>query len=458
MSQALYTSMSGINAGTRQIEVVSNNVANINTTAFKSSSINFADVYSTTISYGSVASGASGGTNPIQIGVGVKTSAITKDFSNGSVVSTGKATDLMIQGKGFFAVKSTDNQIFYTRAGDFSWDNKGNLVTSAGYKVLGTSTISSNAASSDTVKVPTSVVASVEGNTSIGTKKVTELNALSTNITQGTFTVSDGTNKKTITLSSTDLAGTVQDLCTAINTKLGADSPNPGDPAIKATASCDKGMITFEPTGTATDLSFGETTDTSNFLTATGLSTAIKDTNDKYNSNILDYECNISDITSSAAVATGINSIAINNDGSVQATYQNGGTLSVQIGSDKKTYEFVYTTEEGVQITGNDVSVKDTVAKPSNFVIQMANVTNTDGLLSVGSNLFKAGPNTGTVTYTVGNNMGVGAIASGSLEASNVDLSEELSDMILAQRAVQANSRVFTTTSNVLETVTNMGR
>ncbi len=462
MSQALYTSMSGINAGTREIQVVSNNVANINTVGFKASSINFADVYYTTVSYGSVAVGNSGGTNPIQIGVGVKTSAITKDFASGSVVSTGKSTDLMIQGTGFFAVRSADNQVYYTRAGDFSWDNKGNLVTAPGYKVMGTDNIYSAKTSDYTVYVPTSLIPVVGGNEEIESKKVEELNGIDTAITQGKFTVTlqpqPGQTAKeiTVTLAETDLNQDVATLKAALSSALGSDITVSciTDPTSEL---CGTIQFAINDTSTYRSLTFGKLGDTSNFCTATGMSSAGISGN-KYNSNVLDYSCKITDVTSTAS-ATGINSISINNDGSVQATYQNGDTLSVQVDEGEgATYQFVYTTQNGIAIKGDSLEVSSNVAVPANFVIQLATVTNQDGLLAVGSNLFKAGPNTGAITYTVGNQMGAGAIASGSLEASNVDLSEELANMILAQRAVQANSRVFTTTSNVLETITNMGR
>ena len=122
------------------------------------------------------------------------------------------------------------------------------------------------------------------------------------------------------------------------------------------------------------------------------------------------------------------------------------------------TYQFLYTTAEGVAITGSSCVVDPNLAKPANFVLQVAGITNTDGLLAVGSNLFKAGPNSGDVVYSVGGQMGLGKLASGGLEASNVDLSQELSNMILAQRAIQANSRVFTTTSNIMDVINQMGR
>ena len=456
MSQSLYTSMSGISAATTSLEVISNNVANINTTAFKSSSVNFSDVYSRTISSGSVSSGSTGGTNPIQVGVGVQVSSISKDWSTGSSVATGSDTDLMIEGNGFFTVQSPEAEVYYTRSGDFSWDDDGNLVTSDGYKVLGTNSILSTTSSDSTVYVPTSIISVVQGNANIGTQPVSDLNNLDNPLTTGTFTMTTtaGTGAgttHTITLASADLAGNVNTLVAAIQADIGTPA------ATGITVGASNGQITFTVDGTiASALSFGSTGDTANFVTQTDIANSTISSN-TYSSKILDFTSSITDVTS-AAEATSINSININDDGSIQATYANGDTLSVQLGEDGATYEFVYTTSEGVEISGDSLSVSNQVAVPANFVIQLATITNTDGLMSVGSNLFEAGPNSGDIIYTVGNEMGAGSIESGYLEASNVDLSDELSSMILAQRAIEANSRVFTASSDVMDTIVAMGR
>lgn len=584
MSQALYTSMSGISAATTDLEVISNNVANVNTTGFKSSSVNFSDVYSTTLSYGSVASGDSGGTNPIQVGVGTQVSSISKDFSSGSAVSTGIASDLMISGSGFFTVQGTDGTTYYTRAGDFSFDDSGNLVTSDGYKVLGTSSILSSTSAITTVKVPTSIIASVKGSTdstgaittalkagattslseldtpitvgtftvatvtggshtitltagdlngdmdklisnintalgttsgvtasidnhtglvtlnsttgnitltagtsnflaatnlatpvpaaatavssavvtystSQGTESLKSLNNLTKSITTGDFNVSitdssGTTTTKTVSLDTTDLGGDVNNLVAAINADLGAASP--------VTASvCTDGTIKFAIATGSTVAFTTPTSNASNFVTATNLSNTPTSTSGEsqteYSTKVLNYTCSVSDVTS-ASEATSIKSKTIGTDGSIQATYANGDTLKVQLAADGETYEFVYKTAAGVEITGANLSVSSDVAVPGNFVIQTATVTNTDGLLSVGSNLYSTGPNVGDIVYTVGSKMGCGNIKSGYLEASNVDLSDQLSNMILAQRAVEANSRVFTTSSEVMSTIVQMGR
>ncbi len=454
MSQSLYTAMGGISAATTQLQVVSNNVANINTTAFKSSSVTFSDVFSRTLSSGSVATDSNGGTNPVQIGVGVQVSAVSKDFSTGSWVSTGQDTDLMIEGSGFFTV-TDGTSVFYTRAGDFSFDEDGNLVTSDGYKVLGTNSIMSTTTSQNTVSVPLSICADVEGNASIGTIGVNNLNNLDNNFTAGDFTItSTGAAGATYTISldATDLDGDVNELVAAIQNDIGDEV------ATGITVECSDGQITFTiDGGNATSLEFNTpTVDASNFVTQTELKGSAPN-GGVYSSKNLDYTANISQL-SSASEAISETSETINSDGSVQVTYNDGSILSVQLGEDNTTYEFIYTTADNVKITGTKCNVESDVAEPANFVIQLGTITNTNGLMSKGSNLFEAGPNSGDIVYTVAGEMGAGYIESGGLEASNVNLSSELSNMILAQRAIQANSRVFTTTTNVMDTITQMGR
>lgn len=463
MSQSLYTSMGGIAAATTELSVVSNNVANINTTAYKGSSVQFSDVYYSTLSYGSVATSQSGGTNPVQVGVGTKVSSVSTDFSTGSWVATGSDTDLMINGAGFFTVQAADGSTFYTRSGDFSIDSNGNLVTSAGYKVLGTKSILSSTSSGVTVQVPVSIVADVTGNTNLGTTDMNNLNNITSNVTSGYFTVTDTTAVPSttyhVTLDNADVTDTVNTMVTKMNTELSAQSGGDVtatvgvDGTIKFTSAAGDTLSFASPSGPY--VSGGVTYMPSNFLTQTEVASTA--TAGLYSTKVLDYIVSISDVTA-AAVATSSNSTTINTDGSLEVTYKDGSTLSVQLGPDNATYEFVYTTPKAVAITGNKCTVAANIAQPANFVIQMATVTNTEGLLQVGNNLFSAGPNTGDIVYTAAGKMGSGEIESGGLEASNVDLSKELSNMILAQRAVQANSRVFTTTSQIMDVINQMGR
>lgn len=458
MSQSLYTAMGGISAAQTDLEVIANNIANLNTTAFKSSKVNFSEVYSTTISSGTGASETTGGTNPIQIGLGVEVSSVTKDFSSGTWIATGKTTDLMLQGNGFFSVIDSGGTHYYTRAGDFSFDSDGDLVTSDGYKVLGTDKLLSTTSSSTPVHIPQKIVREIEATDSIQTTKASAMNNCS--LTQGKFCISiNGVDSDTMTLDvNFDSNTAVSALTTSLNTQIDTYLTAHGYSASDITVNCAGGKISFDIDGTDVNaLKFSNPeTGASNFISKTGIVNATKVGN-SYDSKVLDYQVNVSQVTS-AEDTVSISSYSIGDDGSIEATYSNGDTVSVKVGADGNTYEFVYTTAENIVIQGGDVYVDTNVAKPANFVMQLASVTNPNGLLSAGSNLYTSGPNTGDIVYSVGDQMGLGSIASGGLEASTVDILKEFSAMILAQRAVQANSRVFSTTSDIMDVVVNMGR
>lgn len=568
MSQSLYTAMGGVSAAQTSLNVISNNIANINTTAFKSSSTNFSEVYSSTLSSGTAASGTTGGINPMQIGLGVQVSSISKDFTSGTWVATGKTTDLMIEGDGFFTVQSSDGQKFYTRAGDFHFDSDGDLVTSTGFKVVGTGSLLATTTSTTPVHIPQKMVREIIPNSAAWSEALTNLNNCS--LTSGNFNIlSNGTDSLTLNVDTTTYdtmgqiatnlqsqitaattfpatctaraaaataataalptagnpvtagisttvttaannaratattalyagiitqtqfntinnavssvlstlpavgtnitAGEITTITTAETAINGAFTTMAADPAVAAwansfngiTVACDattNGTIKFGVNGTTvTSLRFETaSSNQSNFLNQTGLSTATISGN-TYTSKALDYTADVRQVTN-IEDSTAINSYSIGDDGSIEATYSNGDTLSVTLSSDGNNYEFKYTTAEGVKILGDKVSMDPNVAQVANFVLQLASITNNEGLLSVGNNMFSAGPNCGDIIYSVGTKMGLGNVSSGGLEASNVDLSAQFSSMILAQRAVQANSRVFSTTSDIMDVVVNMGR
>ena len=161
MSQALQTASTGINAGQQQINVIANNVANINTVAYKSANMTFETLFSNTLSHGSAATKEGGGTNPMQIGLGVKIGGISRNFEIGTFVNTGRDTDVMISGNGYFVVQDEDGKQYYTRDGVFSTDSNGNLVSQSGMKVVGASGPYSDTASSETVKIPTNLKTTV---------------------------------------------------------------------------------------------------------------------------------------------------------------------------------------------------------------------------------------------------------------------------------------------------------
>ena len=131
MLRSLFTGISGLRAHQQMLDVTASNIANVNTVGYKSSTTTFEETLSQTMAGAGAASALSGGTNPIQIGLGVKLAAATTNFGEGSAQTTGGPTDLMINGDGFFVVKN-GGTTEYTRAGAFHLDQAGHLVTPNG--------------------------------------------------------------------------------------------------------------------------------------------------------------------------------------------------------------------------------------------------------------------------------------------------------------------------------------
>ncbi len=572
MSQALYTSMSGINAATTSISVVSNNVANINTTAFKSADARFENLFSKTYTTGNSPTKTAGGINPKQIGMGVEVGSIVRNFTEGTYVSTGRTEDLMISGGGYFTVMDSAGEIFYTRDGSFTLDAEGNMVSQSGMYVLGAAQIYNTSASQTKINIPKTIKTSTVGNTSMGTAIVKDLNDAS--ITAGTFNIKFTDNNTTkyaeITIEDADLEGSLDALITKINkqiqnagmtTTVGGNQvqqvvasitsdgtlqfksqpsynkdvalkggshkvDGDGDANNGKTINCYAFKFTTVPAGLdanktyyatgstggslyelvnntyvpvknggnivtvtnsaavhgtdgeeyeITETSLGAVTGgtnkvttgtffpeidftagTSNFLEQTRLATA-EANNGVYTSKVLDYTVKVEPVAA-LSEAVNLESYSVGTDGAIEATYSNGDHLTVEANQDDNTFEWKYTTSNGVVIRGADkIDINPNIADTSGFVLQLATVTNEAGLVSQNNNLWSIGPNTGDTVYAVGGSMGIGQIQTGGLEGSNVDLSRELSNMILAQRAIQANSRVFSTASSIMETLSYLG-
>ena len=136
MLRSLFSGISGLRANQMMLDVTGNNIANANTVGFKASTTVFQDTLSQVMGGASAAGNGNGGTNPVQVGLGVQVAATTGKFTQGSAQVTGSPTDLMIQGDGMFVLGTGDERV-YTRAGAFTWDGDGNLVAPSGKKVQG---------------------------------------------------------------------------------------------------------------------------------------------------------------------------------------------------------------------------------------------------------------------------------------------------------------------------------
>ena len=446
MSQALHTASTGINAGQYQINVIANNVANINTAAFKAANMTFETLYSRNLSYGNAATNDGGGTNPKQIGLGVKVGGITRNFVSGEFVSTGRDMDTMIAGNGFYVVQDADGKQYFTRDGIFSCDSDGNVVTQSGMKVVATKTTYSNASSSKTVKIPTTLSVVVSGDTDIGSKTLSELNNAS--ITTGnvftkiTGTLGDGsTATKEITLTIPAGNPTIDDICKAFNQKIKDEG------ITNASFDAADGSISF-----AGDITFvDDPRTTSNFVAQTGLAqqnpSEILSKVVALNEMVNYYDNNGITLKSTAIDANGI----------IVATYDDGSILTQYV-DNTQSIAWKFTTPEGITIKGDDVTAAGESIQNSEFVLELATMVNQEGLLSINNNLWEWGPNVGEIYYGMAGEMAFGNIDSGGYEGSNVDIAFELTNMITAQRMIQMNSRVFSTASSVMEVLSYLGQ
>lgn len=436
MSQALYTSSTGINAGQQQINVVANNVANINTTAYKAANMTFETLYSNTISYGSAATKDGGGTNPKQIGLGVKVGGITRDFTSGSFINTGRDMDLMISGNGYFVVQDSEGKLYYTRDGIFTTDSEGNIVNQSGMKVVAAQTPYSNASSGETVKVPKNLSATISGDPNIGNKKISELNNAS--ITTGD--VSATINGQAVTLTVPEGDPTINEIIASFNQTLQDEG------IVDVEFSVANGCISYTE---GADITFNPSE--SNFIGQTGLSNG--NTSKQLNQTVLLQEMvNYNDQNGITLMST-----TVDENGIIAATYSDGSILTQYV-DDNYAVQWKYITPEGVTVTGGDVQAVGSSIENSNFVIELATMVNEEGLVSINNNLWEWGADVGEVYYGMAGEVSFGAIESGGYEGSNVDIAAELTNMISAQRMIQMNSRVFSTASSVMETLSYLGQ
>ena len=509
MSQALHTASTGINAGQAQINVIANNVANINTVAYKSANMTFETLFSNNLSFGSAATKEGGGTNPQQIGLGVKIGGISRNFEIGTFVNTGRDTDVMISGNGYFVVQDGDGKQYYTRDGVFTTDSAGNLVTQSGMKVVGASSPYSDTASSKTVKVPTNLKATVEATKGedLKTKLLGALN--NSSISSGSMNImiydENGVPLSSAMNLTVDPSLTVGQNIDNFNKQLqpyyyeedGAGNPvidpdtglykpvkfaldadgnfitdttnaygfkiqdNPdgpwktiadpnANPLVKVEVT-KGGLIQFVPVDETNKLKF-DPIDT-NFLAETGIS------DKNYVSDVLSYSAVVQDLLDyNDPNGIAVSSVTIiDENGIISASYSDGSNLTTQINEDGQA-EWRFTTKDGVIISGTDVTTKGSIDKDSNFIIELASFVNEEGLVSVNNNLWEWGPDAGEIFYGMAGEMAFGSLEAGGYEGSNVDIATELSNMITAQRMIQMNSRVFSTASSVMETLAYLGQ
>ena len=409
MMRSMFSAISGLKNHQTFMDVVGNNIANVNTTGFKQSRVTFQDILSQTVRGASGPQAGRGGVNPEQVGLGVMISGIDTVQTQGTLQSTGKLTDMAIQGDGYF-VMSDGKQNFFTRDGAFDLGIDGTLVNpSSGLHVMGWQANPLTGKIDTTVPATNITIPIGAGMTGKASTSLTANGNLDANNAGGALNA--------VNLSSTvyDSQGNAIPLTLAF-TKSAANTwsvaPSTTDPGVTVTGTSN---IVFNGSGKVATGGTGTLS-----LTLTNGSTSPQ-------SVTLD----MSQLTQLAATPSSLSS---NTDGA------SAGSLTT------------FTVGQAGDITG----VYSNGYKQPLGQIALASFSNPSGLSKAGGNLFAASANSGTPNIGTPDAGGRGQIATGFLEGSNVDLAQQFTNMIMAERGFQANSRVITTSDEILQDLVNL--
>lgn len=405
------TSLSGLQANSQDLSVISNNLANLNTTAYKGATPAFQDLFYQAI-------GTSGDGNPIQVGVGTTVGSIPANFSEGNIQTTGVPTDVAIQGNGFFIGNDNGQQVF-VRAGDLAIQANGTLVSSNGATILGyqavngvinpnqtpgTLTISSGAINPPNPTTTANLSLNLNSGTAVGgtfSTAITVYDSLGApHILTYNFTnTGPGAWNYSITIPAADVGAT-------------------GAPVVVKNGTLafnGAGQLTT-PAANVTGITIAGFADGANTMTFAW---------DLYDANGVGQLTQVAAPSATSATlqngyASGsLESYTINSDGTIEGTFSNGQTQSLG-------------------------------------QILLATFANQEGLSRNGSNEFLATLASGAPNIGVPGTGGRGTLSGGSLEQSNVDISTQFANLIVAESGYQANAKVVTTLDTIVQDTINL--
>ena len=440
MLRSLFSGVSGLRNHQVRMDVIGNNISNVNTVGFKSGRVTFKEGFAQLLQGGSRPTSDQGGVNPLQVGLGMEIGSIDTLFGQGNLESTGLKTDLAIQGNAFFVTRKGD-QSFYTRAGNFQVDADGKLVAPAnGFSVQGR--IAVNGIFQDGV---TDIVLPFGQKTAA---KATAAMKVAGNLDAAApiFDLSDpdgagpataGFNAATRAVPANQKSWTETSITTydSVGAKhevkifLYKAAPETWnwqvDPSTLVAEGVDpttingSGALTFGPDGTLVAPSLGTI-----LFSPPGASPV---------SIALDAGAGFTGITSFASATS-----AVMRD---QNGYTSGTLQDFQI-------------DRAGLITG---SFTNGVNVPLAQIV-LADFNNPSGLARVGDNMYAESSNSGGAVLGYPLAGSESTLASGALEMSNVDLAQEFTSMIIAQRGFQANSKIITATDEMLQELMNIKR
>ncbi|AHF75731.1 Flagellar hook protein [Sodalis praecaptivus] len=394
--------VSGLNAASSNLDVIGNNIANAETSGFKSGSVSFADVFSSS-----------------KVGLGVKVASVTQNFNDGTVSTTDNGLDVAISNNGFFRLVDGSGAVYYSRNGEFSLNADRQLVNSSGYVVTGYAA-SGNPATIQQGADPVALTIPSQGLSASATTSGSMVMSLTSSATSVGTTAFDPNDSSTYSfsqpLTTYDSLGNPHNVSlyfakTEDNTweVYSVDNSN-GDGTVN-----DVGTLNFDTNGqlTGTD-TFSINMAALNGAPAQTFNLSFEGTRQQYASS-----SSVSSQTQDGYSAGDLTSYTINDDGTISGTYSNGKT----------------------QLLGQ---------------IVLANFANPQGLQSDGNNLWSATSASGQAIVGTAGSGTFGTLTSGALESSNVDLSQELVNMIVAQRNYQSNAQTIKTQDAILQTLVSL--
>lgn len=441
MMRSLYSAVSGLKAHQTRMDVIGNNIANVNTVAYKSQSMTFTEVFyqTTQTASGPNAETGKGGTNAQQIGLGSSVGAISTAISTeGAAERTDNPYDLKITGDSFFIVRNSGNT-YFTRAGNFTVDSSGALVTAGGANVMGWQVDKDGTVVKDVVS------------------------PLYVTSPEFTYTSPERTGAVSLTgninASSKDTTTTTLNFYDSLGNSFQATVN-----LVYAGVAGDNTQYTIEPVsismnGQPTDLTLSASGPLS-FNTLTGLA-------DAGNAAIeltLSTDATLSQTNVNVDLRTvgkDENTPVITLDGSGITMYADNTSLKGSMGIDGKDAGKAVgkMTSVGIDSSGCIVASYSNGDTKTIGQIAVTSFANPEGLKKEGDNLYSATLNSGTfdgIGVDISSNDG--SISSGVLEMSNVDLSAQFTTMITTQRGYQANSRIITVSDSMLEELINLKR
>jgi flagellar hook protein FlgE len=468
MIRSLNTGVLGIKQFQTSLDAIGNNLANINTIGFKGARVDFSDTLAQTMRAPTPDTATTSGAAGMQVGNGVTVSAIKNQFTQGAIKQTGVRTDMAITGEGFFMVKdATTNELFVTRAGDFREDKNGFLVTNDGFRVQGLNKQAPANTAAEKLEI---------GDLKLDVGKYTQdrsgvsLNTSTNVLTKTAHAYTTGNQVKFSSTVPNVAGGTATTSTVYFVAKVTDDAFSLHNTAADAASGANKVNQTV---ASPAEVTVSSVTYASDFLTLAGghgVSTGdtFYVTGGTMPGGLTDGKAyyarvstnNIYFHTTAADAAGATNTVDITTAGSGFKFYKDTGTVSS------------LTLTGGASIASYSVGADGKVnmlltdgTQYSRAQMLLQNFQNPQALLKQGANLYgnlaTAGP-AGITTSSAGateiltnakapGSSGMGRIAAGSLELSNVDMAREFSNMITTQRAFQANARVISTSDEILK-------